>query len=271
MVKLTSSDIQSFTSPECAHDRYWNQYLTSAVVAQLPASHYRTALAIRCKLIPDFISQHVKAPFRCNCNHAKLLYAHNLLPEQEEATKNNNQLTPVMEHVINCPHLHKIYYNARHDYVKDALRYVANKYAIRSTVEPNFYVYESGQLNRPDITFHLQGRPYVATDVTVVQPATSTDTTTSIGVEAGKAAEAKVAKHSDAVTKFGHQFIPFALETTGHFEQGCYTLINILANAVAYENKINFIRDIKGAVSTALARYRAEVLLATLSQVRTSS
>lgn len=263
--------VESFTSPECAHDRHWTHYVAETSVRQLSALQYRTALAVRCKLIPDNIRDEIGTPaLRCDCDKGVLLCCKNLTAQQEAVIRASGTQMPLLEHIVNCAALHKIYYVERHDYVKDALRHVANRYGIRTHIEPNYYAYASGQHNRPDITFCIQDRAYIATDVTVVQPSDSRDVT-AIGVEAAKAAEKKVQKHSAAVHQMNHVFIPFALETTGHMDVGCYTLINQLKNTIPFDRRIDFSRDMKAAVSIALAQYRAEVLLGTLTHVRTRS
>ena len=93
--------------------------------------------------------------------------------------------------------------------------------------------------------------------------------TKQIGLAAAEAANRKILKHSAAVNRRDHQFIPFALETTGHFDRGAKQLINILKETLPFAYKLNFIRDMYGAVSTALAEYRAEVLINTLTNAKT--
>jgi hypothetical protein len=266
MVKLIENSREEFTSPECAHDRLWTQYTASTTVEQLPVIHYQTALAIRCKLIPDSLRSDIgDSALRCDCG--SLVSVSNLTREREIDIKQSKLLVPMLEHIIKCSSLHKVHYVERHDYVKNALRYVANRYGIRTHVEPTFYHYASGQHNRPDITFCVQNRGYITTDITVVQPVDSTDET-SIGVAATLAASAKVAKHSAAVSLMNHRFIPFAMETTGHMDVGCFTLINTLKHSVPFASRLAFVRDMRGAVSTAMAKYRAEVLRQTVLRVR---
>ena len=67
----------------------------------------------------------------------------------------------------------------------------------------------------------------------------------------------------------GHQFIPFAVESNGYLGQGAIAVINELTKYVAFESKFDFRRDIKNAVSTALAIYRVEVLNWTLTGSKT--
>ena len=259
MVKLiNSSPSEAFTSPECDHDRQWTHYVSSTAVKQLSPLQYRTALAVRCRLLPDNITQKLPQHYRCDCE--KLLLCRNVSAEDEKIWKENNKQELLLEHVMNCTAIHKRSFTERHDGVKEALRYVANKYGIHVMVEPSFYTYSNGQHNRPDLTFCVVNRPYVATDITVVGP-TSNNNLVTMGQAAHTAAEAKRAKHAAAVNAMNHQFIPFALETTGHFDSGCFDLINALKNTIPFESRIDFVRDIKGAVSTALAEYRAEVLI----------
>lgn len=267
MVKLIGESLEEFTSPECSHDRLWSQYTAATTVQQLSVSHYKTALAIRCKLIPECLKQDLDRTVRCGCN--QLVSLRNHTPQQElDMQEAGNVITPILPHIIKCPHLHRVHYVDRHDFVKNAIRYVANRYGIRTHVEPTFYHYASGQHNRPDITFCIQNRPYVAIDITVVQPVDSTDIS-AIGNAASLAAKEKVNKHQAAVSQMNHRFIPFALETTGHMDVGCFLLFNTLKHSVPFASRVHFMRDMRGAVSTAMAQYRATVLLATLTNIRT--
>lgn len=178
-------------------------------------------------------------------------------------------MSPFLCHCISCSQLHNIHYARRHDLVKDAIRYIANRYGITVTNEPTFYEYDGGQHNRPDLTFCVPyKRCYIATDITVVQPS-SKEGVENIGAAAAHAAQEKIKKHSSAVSKRNHQFIPFALETTGHFDRGARNLIKELQTVMPFSRKISFSRDMYGAVSTALAEYRAEVVINALTRART--
>jgi len=159
-----------------------------------------------------------------------------------------------------------MHYNERHNYVRDALRSIARSYGIESTSEPNFYTYESGQRCRPDITFNLPSRNKLTIDVTVVQPS-SNRAVTALGEEAARAAAEKLAKHNAAVAAMNHEFVPFAVESHGFMDRGCFYAINKLKGYVAFESRFDFARDMKSAVSTALAKYRAEVLTYVLTHV----
>lgn len=264
MVELISTSRAEFTSPECAHDRLWTHYTAATTVQQLSVQHYKTALAIRCKLIPDDIRGEDRL-IRCDCT--ALVTTKNLSAQEERDLKEAGIQVPLLEHIIKCPRLHDMHYVERHDYVKNAIRTVANRYGIRAHVEPKYYHYSSGQHNRPDLTFCVQNRAYITTDITIVQPVDSTDEA-AIGLAASRASLEKIAKHSAAVSQLGHRFVPFALETTGHMDVGCFALIQQLKSSVPFASRLAFVRDMRGAVSTAMAQYRAEVLRNTLTRVR---
>ena len=165
--------------------------------------------------------------------------------------------------------LRDIHYARRHDLVKDAIRYIANRYGITVTNEPTFYDYEGGQHNRPDLTFCVPyKRCYIATYITVVQPNPKPGVE-NIGAAAAHAAQEKIKKHTNAVSRRDHQFIPFASETTGDFDRDARNLIKELQMVMPFSRKIPFSRDMYGAVSTALAEYRAEVVINALTRART--
>ena len=82
-----------------------------------------------------------------------------------------------------------------------------------------------------------------------------------IGKAAKKAAEAKIKKHEAAVNEMNHVFIPFALETTGHFDKRCFDLIRMCAEDVDFHQRPTFYRDFLGGISSALAKFRAMTLL----------
>ena len=278
MVKLIDSNLENFTSPECLLDRHWTQYKTYTRITQLDPRQYKYALAIRCKLIPDGIRDEIGNPvIRCICKDTPTLLNKNLTAEEERELMNNNKNNNnddnknnrheiLLQHVMSCQEIQKMHYNERHNYVRDALRSIARSYGIESTPEPNFYTYESGQRCRPDITFNLPSRNKLTIDVTVVQPS-SNRAVTALGEEAARAAAEKLAKHNAAVAAMNHEFVPFAVESHGFMDRGCFYAINKLKGYVAFESRFDFARDMKSAVSTALAKYRAEVLTYVLTHV----
>src|SRR3989338_8279663 len=90
----------------------------------------------------------------------------------------------------------------QHEYVKTAIINIARSYGIQCTPEPSFYIYASGQHNRPDITFHLPTRAHLTTDITVVHSAFDGDPD-KLGLKAEQAAIEKDNKHKQAVTALG--------------------------------------------------------------------
>ena len=107
---------------------------------------------------------------------------------------------------------------------------------------------------RPDALFH-GNKPYV-TDYTIVTPLPDKP-----GQAATRAAEEKRKIHHAAATRAGHEFIPFAVETTGHFDKDCYKLFSRLADSVPPSKRYAFKRDILGAASTAIAEFRASAII----------
>lgn len=224
MVKLSEQGLELFTSPECLHDRHWSNQTSSSRsrLCQLSPHQYKYALAIRCKLVPDGIRHDFAKPvFRCECQNNPVLVVTN--KQQQNAQTEN-----FISHIFSCQEINKHYYTERHNYVRDALIQVARSYGIQCTPEPSNYIYASGQNNRPDITFHLPTRANLTTDITVVHCSYDGDIS-KIGTRAAQAAAEKDKKHKDAVTAMGHQFIPFALESSGHLDTGAIMVINELA------------------------------------------
>ena len=137
---------------------------------------------------------------------------------------------------------------------------VCRTYGITTTQEPRFYTYEDGNLNRPDVTFHT--RVPIATDVTIVK------SQYEVGVAAGNAAAEKVKKHEQAVKRMGHRFIPFAMEIYGHLDKGCEELFDTLSMELTPFTRGVFKRDMRHAVSVALARGKAQAVQSAIAVQR---
>jgi hypothetical protein len=232
---LISNEISNFKSPECSHDRLWTHWLnpSSTKMNQLPPHEYVVALAVRCGLATDTIVTKMGESIRCGC---------------DQMIKVRHDLA---SHLCSCTEMCKIDFSNRHTYVKHAIRSVLTQYGITSDNEPNYYNYTSGNC-RPDITVRMNGMKFIAIDVTIVKPDSE-----EVGKAARTAAEKKEKIHSDAVAAFDHVFIPFALETTGHFDQNCYKFFRLVKNEVQFHHRIQFQRDFFGSISTALAKFRA--------------
>ena len=160
-----------------------------------------------------------------------------------------------IQHVLSCSRGSRFGFDKRHDGVKHALYDTARRYGIRATLEPGFYNYHSGEKNRPDITFYTPTPTVV--DVTVVVPHLLHD-----GNRARAAANEKTAKHSKAVSRLGHYFLPWAMETYGHFDTKCETVINRLARSIPEYMQKEFKRDMIHETSTALADGIATAMIA---------
>lgn len=269
-VELISSSKEDFTSLECSHDRQWTHYISTSNVIQLTPQQYRNALAFRMKLIPSVFANAIGEDYiQCQCEQQPLMCIRNLTKDRQEEADKSGQFVPLLKHLIKCPKLHQQYDSIRHDYVKNAIRRIAETYGITVHSEPSFYNYVGGFENRPDLTFSIPTQRHaIATDITIVQPHPDPGVE-FIGRNAMEAANNKIIKHADAIHMMDHRFIPFALETTGHFDRGARVLFSELKNAVPFALKLNFLRDMYGAVSTALAQYRAEILTISLTRART--
>ena len=64
----------------------------------------------------------------------------------------------------------------------------------------------------------------VAYDVTVVYPS-DVGANESVGITAARAASDKIRAHGSAVEGYGHNFVPLAFETFGHFDKPVDTFI----------------------------------------------
>jgi len=157
----------------------------------------------------------------------------------------------IIAHALRCDHMSRIPHGSRHSFLKFALANVARSYGVGVQIEPNYYVYpDSDILHRPDLTF-LTSISATVTDVTIVSPATEA------GVAARRAADVKSKHHTPAANIIGHEFIPFAMETTGTFDKRCFELFRKLgANVPRYATR-RFQRDLHGAATVAVAQFRA--------------
>ena len=220
---------------EALYDSTWTHYLNQAQHKQMPQSFYVTALAQRCDVIPQHIRGDNTQPIACTCGV--------LCTTDKE----------IIAHAIKCHRMSQIHEGRRHTFLKSDLVNIARSYGIVSTIEPTNYHYNGDVKKRPDITFHVMPKPIV-TDVTIVTPK---DNTGSAAIEA---ASNKNKIHYDACAREGHVFIPFAMETYGHFDERCFDLIKKLSYAVPHSEQSAFKRDMHAAASTAMAEYRARAV-----------
>lgn len=236
-VRLTTlaSDEVADSSAEALYDSHWARYVHTNLHEQMEPALYKTALAMRCDVIPrELRIQHNRT--RCECGH---------FCEDGKA---------IIAHAIKCEQMSSITPATRHTMVKTALRATASKYGISCANEPNFYVYPDTNIkHRPDIAFYVSP-VNVVTDITIVSP------NHAPGDAAAQAAQQKIEAHTTAASHSGHEFIPFAMETTGHYDSRCFKLFNRLIANVPSSMKRNCGRDLLCATSTALATYRASAL-----------
>ena len=248
-VKLTTISKDNFTSPECSHDRQWTHYLTPTRVDQLSPAHYQVSLAIRCGLLPDWVVQKMGTTVRCKCD-AML-----------------QTRTQLAHHLHSCTQLSNLGFTHRHTEMKDGISKVLNRYGILTTNEPGYYPFPDKNL-RPDFTVRLQQNNHLATDVTIVRP--SSNKVEDIGEAAKKAAQAKIDKYSAGVGEFGHDFIPLAMETTGHLDRNCFVFMKRCLTEIKFQEKFKFKHDFLGVISLTLAKFRAQIVLDVATKVSLS-
>ena len=69
----------------------------------------------------------------------------------------------------------------------------------------------------------------------------------------------------------GHNFIPFACEIQGHLHSSCYDVIDALAKELLPVHQRSFRNDVKHAVSSSLAKGRANAVLAAIARCRANA
>ena len=248
-VKLTSISQENFTSPECSHDRQWTHYLTPSRVDQLSPANYRLALAIRCGILPDWIISKVGESVRCPC---------------DEFLRTRTQLA---RHLNSCTKLSNLNYTHRHTTMKDSICKTLNRYGLLTTNEPSYYSFPDKNL-RTDFTVRLQQSFHLSTDVTIRIP--KSNAVADIGEAAKQAAKEKIEKYSRGVNEFGHEFIPLAMETTGHLDSHCFRFLKRCLDDVRFQEKRKFKHDFFGSISLALAQFRAQMILDVATKISLS-
>ena len=231
-VSLISHE-RSSTTIDAQQGTWANNWMYfSGGVKTLSHNKYRVALAVRIRANPF----NTPLGFPCHC--------HNFTIETDQ---------DFIEHILKCSKA-TFGFDKRHDNVKYALEGTARRYGIGFTNEPNYYVYDDKAKRRPDVTFYTH-QPTVI-DVTIVFPSTLD------GTRASKAAKDKIKKHRKAIAKYDHHFVPFVMETFGHFDKCCGTVINRLTRDLPrYEHK-EFRRDMIHDAATALADGVATAVIA---------
>jgi hypothetical protein len=225
-------------SPEGLSDGCWSRFVHPTRCEQMSPALYEKALAIRCKVIPRDLWNGKQVICECMA---------------EDGVCNTSE--EIIRHATKCEQMSKISNSVRHSWLKYALASIARCHGIGATVEPCFYTYEGTDVqHRPDICFIHHGTKTV-TDVTIVTPIDEE------GTAAQKAADEKSAHHKRACEAIGHDFIPFAMETTGLFDKRCITLIKKLAHTLPNSSRFTFFHDMRGAASTAIATFRATAVI----------
>jgi Reverse transcriptase (RNA-dependent DNA polymerase)/Reverse transcriptase-like len=218
------------------HDAQYLFFQANTDIASMSPKEFQMAMSIRLRVLPRHI---VNRPRKCNCG----------------ATLATDDT--FIEHVLTCDQSTRFTHTHRHNQVRDAIAAVARANGITVTVEPTFYNYSTAARKRPDITFHTP-KP-IATDVTIVKPHEVMNKATE------DAEQAKSKEHTEAVSALGHTFIPFAMEVYGHRGISCTTLTKALKNQLPRHLQWTFEMDMNHAVSSALAKARAQSILSAVS------
>jgi hypothetical protein len=203
---------------------------------RLTPTMFQLALAIRLNTLPRSLQREC-LPYTCACRGSDTI----------------TDTHTFIEHVFRCPRMSELKFNHRHDGVVHAIAAVARSYSIPVTVEPKMYQYATGEANRPDLVLHTPIP--IVTDVTVV----SSDSESRKEVK--DAAQAKRTKHDGAVKRFGHEFIPFAMEVHGYRDPSCFEFADAVSKQLPIHLQRSFRFDLTHAVSRALAVKRAETIL----------
>ena len=162
--------------------------------------------------------------------------------------------TEQLHHTIVCDQFTSATHTRRHNMLRDEICRICMSFGISAVKEPTCYQYEVGR-KRPDILF-LTHRILV-TDVTIVKPRDEPG-------EAAKAAdEEKRKQHRSAVESKQHVFIPGACEAYGLIGEGLVKLVKELAKDLPLSSQFVFKRTMMSAISTALARSRAQGIYGT--------
>jgi hypothetical protein len=124
-------------------------------------------------------------------------------------------------HVMRCDKASRISHTHRHNLVRDALATTARSFGMTVSKEPTVYPYDGGVHKRPDLLFMVKPTPIV-TDVTIVS---------AFDDEPGAAARAAEAQktliHATACSRLEHQFVPFAMESSGFIGQEAFLNLNL--------------------------------------------
>jgi Reverse transcriptase (RNA-dependent DNA polymerase) len=219
------------------HDAQYLFFQANTDISSMSPKEFQMALAVRLRVLPRYI---MSRPRVCNCG----------------ITLTSDDT--FIEHVLTCDQSTRVTHTHRHNQVRDTIAAVARSYGIAVTVEPDFYAYpNTGARKRPDITFHTPN--VITTDVTIVKPHIE------LGHATQQAEQTKIKEHEQAVSAIGHTFIPFAMEVYGHRGISCTNLSKALKKQLPRHLQWTFEMDLNHAVSSALAKARAQSILSAVS------
>lgn len=235
-VRLTTNTLLD-PNQRSQHDAQFLFYAGSYL--QLTPMQFSFALAMRLRTLP---SSYRILPVTCGCGR--------LVRTEVDA----------IDHFVKCDLASTVTKSYRHTAVKSAIITTCQHYGISVTNEPRLYeALYTNEHKRPDILFHVH--PPVVTDVSIVHPEVD------VGVASQKAAVEKIKQHREAVTKFGHVFLPFVLETFGHVHHDVHAVVRHLASALPPVQAKYFSLESLHAVSSALAIVRVEAVRAAFHRI----
>jgi hypothetical protein len=237
-VRLSTNSFES-ASLRSQHDAQWLFYGGSHMV--MTPAQFALALAVRFRTLPQSMQLF---PLTCGCGTC--------ISTSSDA----------IEHFIRCDKASTMTKTHRHNAVRNALTTAARSFGVNCQQEPRLYtdLYENGH-QRPDITFFTY--PPIVTDISVVMPEHDVD------VAATRVAKEKVREHEQTVARVGHKFIPFVMESYGHFHAQAHQLIMQVASFLPPHLQRACVMSMTHATSTALAVTRGDAIrLAVLRATR---
>jgi hypothetical protein len=218
------------------HQADWIFYTPRGMKNHMSSAEFCIAMAIRCRSITDYQREQTKH-LSCGCG--------------ETFTE---RIEDVVQHSLVCK-CNRFTPAHRHNIVKYAMANVIRSFGFQVTIEPHFYVYESGIQRRPDLTVHVQGYQDIATDLVIVKQEGR------VGANAERAAAEKIKIHKKAVERSGHIFIPYAMEVHGHRTKQCAEFVDAIGHHLSRPEYYRFLTRFNVTVSSALAQARVKATL----------
>ena len=161
-----------------------------------------------------------------------------------------------LSHLLTCRD-NTVGYTVRHEEVATALIKVLKNFGFSIQREPRQFSGEDDE-KRPDFVVFLS-RVSLVVDVTIVTNTSSTHCTRSDAAD--YAARMKIEKHGDNVLGQGaYEFIPVALESSGHIDSRFDHFVRTLANELPIGSSKHFRRAMCFAASVGLQRGNARIL-----------